>query len=66
MFFEEHPLGFEPVTRVTADSPMRFTWSDTQKRLAGALADEYFGKTIDVNIKHGRIWLHRNYCRPGF
>jgi gentisate 1,2-dioxygenase len=48
MFFEEHPLGFEPVTRVTADSPMRFSWSDTQKRLAGAPADAYFGKTIDV------------------
>jgi gentisate 1,2-dioxygenase len=48
MFFEEHPLGFEPVRRVTEQSPMRFPWTETQKRLAGAAADEYFGRTIDV------------------
>ena len=48
MFFEEHPLGFEPVTKVTADSPMRFTWADTQKRLEDAQGDEFFGATLDL------------------
>lgn len=48
MFFEEHPLGFEPVKRITADSPMRFAWADTQRRLKDAVSDEHFGATIDV------------------
>ena len=33
MFFEEHPAGFEPVKRVTETSPMRFAFSDIEKRL---------------------------------
>jgi gentisate 1,2-dioxygenase len=33
MFFEEHPAGFEPVKRVTAHSPMRFAFSEIEKRL---------------------------------
>ena len=33
MFFEEHPAGFEPVKRVTENSPMRFAFSDIEKRL---------------------------------
>src|SRR5688500_559862 len=48
MFFEEHPLGFEPVARITADSPMRFAWTDTHKRLKDAPSEEHFGGTIDV------------------
>jgi gentisate 1,2-dioxygenase len=46
MFFEEHPLGFEPVRRVTADSPMRFTWKRIRQDLHTASQDEFFGKTI--------------------
>lgn len=48
MFFEEHPLGFEPVTKVTAVSPFRFAWVDTQKSLETAKGDEFFGKTIEL------------------
>lgn len=48
MFFEEHPQVFETVTRVSADSPMRFSWESTQKALQLASADEFFGKTIPL------------------
>jgi gentisate 1,2-dioxygenase len=48
MFFEEHPAGFEPVKRVTAESPMRFAFADTLRRLADAAADNHFGRTIDL------------------
>ena len=48
MFFEEHPLGFEPVTKITPESPMRFPWADTREKLATAEGDEFFGKTIEL------------------
>jgi len=48
MFFEEHPLGFEPGKHVTAESPMRFAWTDTQKALESAASDDFFGKTIPL------------------
>jgi gentisate 1,2-dioxygenase len=48
MFFEEHPLGFEPVTRVTADSPMRFSWQWIRQDLKTASQDEFFGRTITL------------------
>src|SRR5918997_2043331 len=47
MFFEEHPLGFEPVTKVTAESPMRFSSAWIQKALQTASSDRFFGKTIE-------------------
>jgi gentisate 1,2-dioxygenase len=46
MFFEEHPQGFEPVVRVTANSPMRFPWKSTREKLQSAAADEFFGGSI--------------------
>ena len=48
MFFEEHPLGFEPVKRVTEQSPFRFPWLETKKSLDRASGDEYFGNTIEL------------------
>jgi gentisate 1,2-dioxygenase len=48
MFFEEHPAGFEPVKRVTAESPMRFPFADTVRKLVHAKEDEHFGRTIDI------------------
>jgi gentisate 1,2-dioxygenase len=48
MFFEEHPLGFEPVKRVTERSPFRFPWLETKKSLDRARGDEYFGNTIEL------------------
>lgn len=48
MFFEEHPQGFEPVTRATADSPMRFKWTDTQEKLETAATDSYCGRTLEL------------------
>jgi gentisate 1,2-dioxygenase len=33
MFFEPHPETYEPVTRTTAESSMRFGWEDTLRRL---------------------------------
>ena len=46
MFFEEHPAGFAPITQTGAESPFRFPWAETQRRLAAASADEFFGRTI--------------------
>jgi len=34
MFFEPHPESYEPVTRTTAESPMRFGWEETLRRLS--------------------------------
>ena len=48
MFFEEHPLGFEPVTKVSPESPMRFPWAETQKAVAAAATDEFFGRTVEL------------------
>lgn len=48
MFFEEHPLGFEPVTKVTAESPFRFPSSQTRAAVETASCDKYFGKTMGL------------------
>jgi gentisate 1,2-dioxygenase len=48
MFFEEHPLGFEPVTNSSPESPMRFTWESTLRGLETAKDNEFFGKTIGL------------------
>jgi gentisate 1,2-dioxygenase len=39
MFFERHPETYEPVARIAADSPMRFGWEDSVRRLACAPGD---------------------------
>jgi gentisate 1,2-dioxygenase len=39
MFFEPHPQIYEPVARVAAESPMRFSWKDTLRRLDESAAD---------------------------
>lgn len=36
MFFEPHPLAFEPVKEIASQSPMRFGWEDTLRRLDAA------------------------------
>ena len=36
MFFEHHEEGIEPVTGTAPDSPARFAWADTVRRLAAA------------------------------
>lgn len=48
MSVEDHPDGMEPIERVTPDSPYRFTWDMTRKRLdeANADPDGFFGKRI--------------------
>ena len=38
MFFEPHPEEFETETTVPTDSPMHFSWADTERRLAEAEA----------------------------
>jgi gentisate 1,2-dioxygenase len=48
MFFEEHPLGFEPVTNASPHSPMRFTWESTRKALETAGDSEFFGRTVEL------------------
>jgi gentisate 1,2-dioxygenase len=50
MFFEDHPAGFEQVTRVADESPMRFPWVDTVARLEVAPEDPagHFGRSIDL------------------
>lgn len=39
MFFEPHPQTYEPVARIAADSPMRFSWEATLFRLDAAPSD---------------------------
>jgi gentisate 1,2-dioxygenase len=39
MFFEPHPQSYEPIARVTIDSPMRFGWGDTLRGLDAAPCD---------------------------
>ena len=48
MFFEEHPLGFEPVTNSSPESPMRFTWRSTEEKLLSAAEDAFLGRTIEL------------------
>jgi gentisate 1,2-dioxygenase len=40
MFFEPHPLGYEPVAEVASQSPMRFSWEDTLRRLDEAASTQ--------------------------
>lgn len=48
MFFDEHPQVFEPVLRVTADSPFRFPWQQTASALSSAADSEFFGRTLEL------------------
>lgn len=50
MFFEEHPEHYEPVQRVTPDSPFRFSWAATQQSFKLAKSDNagHFGTTIEL------------------
>ncbi len=51
MFVEEHPAGMEPIERVTPDSPFRFTWAQTRRRLDEAAEDPdgFFGRRIAID-----------------
>src|SRR5438477_5340321 len=48
MFFEPHPLAYEPVAEVASQSPMRFAWKETLCRLeaAGATPSAPYGTQI--------------------
>jgi gentisate 1,2-dioxygenase len=48
MFIEDHPDGMETAKRVTPDSPFRFTWDETRRRLDAAEEDAegFFGRRI--------------------
>ena len=48
VFYDPHPLRWEPVTCETPCSPMRFAWADTLRNLKNAPEDRtgHFGKTI--------------------
>ena len=37
VFFEEHPLGFEPITQTAPESPYRYSWASTQDKQFGSL-----------------------------
>ena len=51
MFFEDHPDGFEPVRKVTAESPYRFPWEMTLRELDRASPDPdgYFGTRVQYD-----------------
>lgn len=48
MFFEEHPQGFEPVTKIAAESPFRFSRKDIEFLLKKAPGNGHFGRTIEL------------------
>ena len=51
MFFEDHPDGFEEVRETTEESPMRFPWKQTLRRLSllQGPGDPHFGNTIPLD-----------------
>jgi gentisate 1,2-dioxygenase len=68
MFFEPHPETYEPVARIDARSPMRFSWEDTRARLEAAEpdADGAYGTQIELGGPAMRtISLHMMKLAPG-
>ena len=65
MFFEEHPAGFEPVKRVTEASPMRFAFSDIEKRLKAEQTIDLAAPqmpTITLKVhRWDKGWAHRPF-----
>jgi gentisate 1,2-dioxygenase len=69
MFFEVHPDGFEDVDTITAVSPYRFAWDDTQKALETAKPDDegYFGPRIRLDAPSmPTVALHVHRWDSGF
>lgn len=49
MSAEDHPQHWEAGVELEAESPMRLTWEDTQRRLdREAAEDVFFGRTVDL------------------
>ena len=68
MFFEPHPQNYEPIARIAAESPMRFSWADTQRRLDETRADAAgpYGKQIPLGDPAMKtIGLHMLQLVPG-
>lgn len=69
MFFEEHPDVYEPIRRVTPDSPFRFT-SDWQRRMLDRTPEDmggYFGRRIAIDTSTmPTIGIHAQRWKPGF
>lgn len=68
MFFEPHPETYEPVTRTTTESPMRFGWEDTLRRLSEAAKTPSgpYGTQIELgNPAMATISLHMVLLQSG-
>ncbi|HXJ03312.1 MAG TPA: hypothetical protein VNH44_18985, partial [Micropepsaceae bacterium] len=68
MFFEPHPQNYEPIARIAAESPMRFSWADTLRRLDETRADAAgpYGKQIPLGDPAMKtIGLHMLQLVPG-
>jgi gentisate 1,2-dioxygenase len=50
MFFEPHPKTYEPVARIATDSPMRFGWDDSMRRLACVPGDPAGAYGVQVEL----------------
>ena len=72
VFFEEHPLGFEPITQTTPESPYRYSWASTQSKLRDATDHPHWGPhialeavgmpTITIQVhRWARGWAGRPY-----
>jgi gentisate 1,2-dioxygenase len=62
VFFEEHPLGFEPITQATPESPYRYPWASTQSKLRDATDHPHWGPHIAleaVGMPPITIQVHR-------
>ncbi|MCW5774118.1 MAG: cupin domain-containing protein [Rhodospirillaceae bacterium] len=69
MFFEEHPAVYEPIRRVTPDSPFRFTAAGQQRALDAASDDPagHFGRRIAIDTASmPTIGIHVQRWQPGF
>ena len=51
MYADDHPMVYEPIKRVTPDSPYRFTWEWQQQQLDAAKDDPdgFFGRRIAID-----------------
>ena len=62
VFFEEHPLGFEPITQTAPESPYRYPWASTQDKLKNATDNPHWGPHIAleaVGMPTITIQVHR-------
>lgn len=68
MFFEPHPQNYEPVARISEQSPMRFGWQDSLRRLSQAeqTPRKPYGTQIALHTPcMATISLHMMQLSPG-